>query len=592
MIPKDNQMGGKSPKPLKKTSPTKAKIDFPQDPMECDLESSPSTLKDKEEEDLERLVFGSEALFGGTSKRELCLKGDKLVEDDEDDDDQVEGLELLDDAQLFFLDSGPALDSKLKSSCTADTEDDNAPPWEDSDDERMIISLARHSKLRKLRFNEEEDTVTGTEYMIRLRKQHEILNPTPPWAQGAFKPAKRPHRRSAASDTSMTQSDDDDDDDDDLELSSQPLAKYLQQAGSFNKATTTIVKQTKLRPEVLDIQQTRPIPLTQPSAVSSLSFHPEHPILLSSGLASTLYLHEIDPTAHPTPNPLITSVHVRNTPLHTSQFLYPEGDKIVFSGRRRYFHIWDLQTGMIEKVTRVYGQKDEQKSMEEIRLSPCGRYMALRGTSKKGGGIINILDAKSTQWIVSMRIEGAQGVADFAWWRNGDGLTVISKAGEVAEWAMESRAYVARWVDEGHAPTVLTLGGHGGPKSLGGDRWVVIGSQSGIINIYDRCTFVSPKKPNDIIVPEYPKPRKSFDQLTRPVSHLCISPDGQLLSFSSRWKKDALRLVHLPSCTVYRNWPTNRTPLGRITSVAFGAKSDLLAVGNETGKIHMWEIRA
>lgn len=435
--------------------------------------------------------------------------------------------------------------------------------------------------------NEAEDVVSGREYTRRLRRQYERLNPVPEWAQPSSRPAKRRRRSSAGSDSSMSSNDMDVDD---ADLSTLPLARLLQSAGSLARTPASTTKRPKLRPEVLDIQQTKSIPLTQPSAISSLSFHPEYPVLLSSGLASTLYLHHIAPNAHPIPHPLLTSIHVKHTPIHTSAFLCPKGDKVIFSGRRRYFHTWDLPSGIIQKVTRVYGQKEEQKSMERFKLSPCGRYMALVGTSRKGGGILNILDANTTQWVASMRIEGSNGIADYAWWSNGNGLTVISKSSEVAEWSMESRSYIARWTDDGHAPTVLTLGGSNGPSLLGGDRWVVIGSQSGIVNIYDRRTFVSAS--NEIAIPARPQPKRAFDQFTKPTSNLEISPDGQLLAFSSKWKKDALRLVHLPSCTVYRNWPTDKTPLGRITSVAFGTESNLLAVGNEAGKIRMWEIRS
>jgi len=79
---------------------------------------------------------------------------------------------------------------------------------------------------------------------------------------------------------------------------------------------------------------------------------------------------------------------------------------------------------------------------------------------------------------------------------------------------------------------------------------------------------------------------------------------------ASRWKADALRLVHLPSCSVYRNWPTGKTPFGRVTSVVFGeirsneatvgsgkegveaGEGELvLLVGNEKGAVRGWEIR-
>lgn len=466
------------------------------------------------------------------------------------------------------------------------TEERGAPAWEDSDDERLTISLAGNTRLRKLRVNEGEDMVSGGEYTRRLRLQFERLNPVPEWAKDASRPAKRRRRSSAASDSSMSSNDMDLDDTD---LSTLPLARLLQDAGALTRTPNSTNKKPKLRPEVLDIQRTRDISLVQPSSISSLSFHPEFPVILSSGPASTLYLHHIAPNALPTPNPLLTSVHIRNTPLHTSAFLHPKGDKIFFSGRRRFFHTWDMPSGTIQKVTRVYGQKEEQKSMERFKFSPCGQYMALVGSAKKGGGVINILDAATTQWIATARIDGKNGIADFAWWSDGKGLTIVGKGGDVGEWSIEAKSFISRWIDDGFGPTVVTLGGKNGPAPLGGDRWIAIGSQSGIVNIYDRRAFVTAK--NQINIPERPTPTKTFEQFTRPTSNLEISADGQILAFSTKWKKDALRLVHLPSCTVYKNWPTSQTPLGRITAVAFSPQSDMLAIANEQGKIRLFEIR-
>lgn len=444
-----------------------------------------------------------------------------------------------------------------------------------------MVSLATNPRLRKLRLNESEDVINGKEYTKRLRRQFERLNAAPEWASTETRPTKR-RRRSSAGSISSIASDNMDLDED---LSSLPLARFLQDASFFTK-TADKSKKSKLRPEVIDIQRTRDIPATNSSAVTSLAFHPQYPVLLSSGLSSTIYLHRIDANALPIPNPQLTSVHVKNTPLSSTEFLAPTGDKVFFSGRRRYFHTWDLETGTIEKVTRVYGQQDEQKTMERFKLSPCGRYMGLIGSGRKGGGIINVLDAHTTQWIASARIEGRGGLADFAWWSNGEGLTVAGKGGEVGEWSLSKRAFLGRWIDDGAVgTTVIALGGKNGPKSLGGDRWIVVGSTSGVVNIYDRLSW------NEANIKERPEPKKSFMQLTVPTSNLTFSPDGQLLVFSSRHKRDALRLVHLPSCTVYRNWPTNETPFGRISAVAFSGASDLLAVGNEKGKIKLWEIR-
>lgn len=303
-----------------------------------------------------------------------------------------------------------------------------------------------------------------------------------------------------------------------------------------------------------------------------------------------MYMHHISNDALPTPHPLLTSVHVKKTPLHTSSFAGPEGNKIIFAGRRRFFHIWDLPSGEITKASEIVGHRTEIKTFERIKSSHDGRYIAVVGSSIKGGGTIHVLDAITTQWVSSARLEGKNGIADFVWWRDSAGLTLASKSGEIGEWDLKSRSFVGLWIDEGGAGTTcITLGGNiGSHGMLGGDRWIVVGSQSGIVTIYDRRKFLSPT--NEVAIPLRPEPERRFLQLTTPTSCMAISADGQLLVFASRWKRDALKLVHLPTCTVFRNWPTSQTPFGRISALAFNKDGDELAVGNEQGKIRLWTI--
>ncbi|OJD27821.1 hypothetical protein ACJ73_00771 [Blastomyces percursus] len=620
------------------------------------------TPKDETEEKLERLLFGDAAGFHD-ALREHEVEGMELVtrdsgsEDGEGGGEEKEGgLEHVDDADLFFLDSGTAgadLEFPIVQGAP-DYQQENEPPaaWEDSDDERITISLAGNNRLRKLRFTEQDDVVTGSEYIRRLRKQFERLHPAPDWAN----PSNITGGRSAKRKKTGAQSDDENglgsdhmDTDEEEEMSLQPLARLLQNAGNLTKGENNAKSggKRKLRQEVLDIQRMKDVGKGQPSTIESLTFHPHYPLLLSSGPASTLFLHHISPTSV-SPNPLLTSLHVRRTPIHTSTFSPPPGNQIYFSGRRRYFHVWDLDTGKVDKVNGPADRKEEQKSMERFKLSPCGRWMGVVGSARKGGGIVTILSTTTLQWVSQVRVDSHNGVADFAWWSDGEGMCVVGKNGEVSEWDGRQKRVVARWVDEGAVgATVISLGGKSGRTQMGGDRWVAVGSSSGIVNIYDRRPWAAAaaeiekkskgKKIDGEVdhgdaqcgIPHNPKPTRMLDQLTTPTSHLVFSTDGQLLVMASRWKKDALRLsmkytlrlslpalfllrkcvslrkwafaksqltndilhaVHLPSCTVYKNWPTSNTPFGRISAVAIAPTSDMLAVANEQGKIRLWEI--
>ncbi|KAK3995496.1 WD40-repeat-containing domain protein [Cladorrhinum sp. PSN332] len=563
--------------------------------------------KDSDEEDLERLVLGSKATW-----RDQLFRDDFLPDITDSkalvpvgQDEGTTGKEHFDDSMLFAIDTAKPADapdilSFQQAAAAANEEPQDAPAWEDSDDERLTVSLATASRLRKLRTFEGEDVVNGVEYSERLRQQYLRLYPLPEWAKppGA---AKRRRRSSAAgSDDLSSGSELEENSDGEEEIDSAlPLDAFLRSAASFapTDSSSSRNKRRKLRPETLDIQRTRDIPDAHKAGgggVSSLAFHPTRPILLSTSVSSIMYLHSIDPAAHPTPNPLLTSVQVKRTDLRRAAFVGSEGEEIVFAGRRRYFHSWNLSSGNVKKVSKVQGHQKEHRTMERFRVSPDGKYMAIAASDKKGGGMLNIVSVGTMQWIAQARIDGRGGIADFAWWSDGNGLTIAGKDGQVAEWSMTTKRTVGIWRDEGSiGGTVMILGGRNGPTELGGHRWVAVGNTSGILNVYDRNELVVKSKDKKGVaeVKKLPSPTRTFEQLTTAVSVAAFSPDGQLLAFGSAHKKDAMRLAHLPSCTVYRNWPTEQTPLGRITAVAFSAGSDVLAVGNDAGKIRLWEIR-
>ncbi|KAF4551339.1 Hypothetical protein D9617_13g098370 [Elsinoe fawcettii] len=555
---------------------------------------------DEGERELERMIFGDSQSFRnnlkGFGQQEQSLVPVGQAEDDENDDNNMGG---MDDADLFFTDTtGTAVPpSAYTNGHVSDDSDDpmdgttksRNPAWHDSDDERISISLASVPRLRKLRTTTDEDIVSGKEYIKRLRKQYILLHPTPNWVTEALtQPPTKKRRLSASSASSNSDSD----------IAVAPLSSLLRSSTSLTHTTS---KKTKLPPSTLNIQRLPDLSPSHAGPVQCLTPHPTLPLLLTSS-HSTLHLHHLSPSPPAeTPNPLLTSLHLRSVPL-SSLLFHPSESKIFLSGRRPYLHSWDLGTGRVEKITRLMTQGKKEKSFETLRLSGDGKWLGVLGGARKGGGEVHLLDAGTMQVLQTVRVEGLGGVADFRFWNGNGGMTVLSKSGEVTEWDLGREEVVGRWVDEGAVgATVLSMGGENGQKGkgavVGGDRWVAVGGQSGVVNVYDRREWYADwhkgEKKGDV-VPRAPKPVRVLDQLTTPVSHLAFSKDGQVLAMASRWKKDALRLVHLPSCTVYKNWPTKATPLGRISSLTFGDAEEGalgLYVGNEGGKVRVWEIR-
>lgn len=164
-----------------------------------DEELSQHDEKDEEEAELERVIFGTHAGFrqditrfyenSNTQGKPELVKTEDAAQNVEEDLDTVDdadvragplgqqiGVNCLLWIQLFFIDSGSTLIGKAPApvsyleSAKKRAERDPAA-WEDSDDERMMISLASEMRLRKLRVTEEEDLVNGKEYIWRLRRQ-------------------------------------------------------------------------------------------------------------------------------------------------------------------------------------------------------------------------------------------------------------------------------------------------------------------------------------------------------------------------------------------------------------------------------------
>lgn len=523
----------------------------------------------------------SQRLFGG-AQTVLSVDIDNTAED-------------ADDSELFALDVDVA-DAKPEV---------RAPEaaWVDADDERIMVPLAGPNaraldgsvrgtkKLRKLRAAPDEQYVNGAEYQRRLRKQYERMHPRPAWASAS---QGEPSAWSA------------------------PLLRDL--LSSESGLVTKKSNRAHLSPERLEVERLRDANemqgrVAEPAAIEQVQFHPSartH-VLLTASRDRRVRLFQVNGTT----NPLLETLHVPDMPIKTAQF-NPAGTSVLIAGPRPYLYAYDIRSGktlcsspwrgagrVVSSAGGTEADAGAERDLSFIRFEPgaASRMVAVGGRR----GQVHLLDwgaggaAAQTggQRIGELRMNAP--LAGMAWAPAGDAyrLLTLSTEGRVHVWDMRSRACPVTAYDTG---LFGAKGLEASPaSSLVPSTWS-IGSNSGVVNVYggaDEGATQSSTLDALLATPaEAPvtddvrlTPRKALGNLTTAITTMQYSHDAQLLALASRNKKDALRVVHVPTLQTYANWPTAGTPLGHVTTLDFSSESQYMAIGNSRGRVLLYSLR-
>jgi len=263
----------------------------------------------------------------------------------------------------------------------------------------------------------------------------------------------------------------------------------------------------------------------------------------------------------------------------------------------------------VERVAPLVGR--DERSLESFVESPSGAQhpmLAFLGAD----GHVPLVSLKSRSCVGSVKMNGTARSAAFA--ADGNRLLTAGGDGTVYVWDLRNqRRCVERIVDDGALNvTSLALSPTGGH--------LAVGSDSGVVNVYDNAG-VGGWSANGIdghvrarqgvglgLGGTGPasgmgstggmqravrrEPVRALMNLTTAIDTTTFNGDGQILAVSSRLKRDALRLVHIPSCTVFSNWPSSKTPLHYVWCTAFSPTGGYLAVGNARGRALLYRIHA
>ena len=466
----------------------------------------------------------------------------------------------------------PRLAAAKKGAAPLSSAAGSAAAWVDDDDADLSVSIgqnAKSSRVKKLRTHAGEDSISGKEYEQRLRDKAKEIGKSQTgqsftaWAAVDTGTEKDKGKKRAAA----AGSDDDDSDSDDDYDSSAALTALLSSTASVLATPTRLPKGEVESVRVKDVNVVEP----NKSTCTSVHFHPGGELALTAGYDKTLRFFQVDGKK----NAKIHGVFFPDLPIARADFVNG-GETVLLTGRRPFLYVYNVVAGVVEKIPQVLGRRE--KSWETFASSPDGQTVALLGND----GYVVLLSARSWQVIGEVKINGA--VRAVAFTPCGGYVVATGSDGDVYRWDV-------RLLDGGRCVSRFKNQDGTFSASLAvSNRFTAVGAESGVVNVYDDRDANSMAQFLSGTYSAAREPMKAFMNISTSADLLKFNCTGEILAMSSRRDRDCMKLAHLPSASVFSNWPTSKTPLGYVWSMDFSPNSGYMAIGNDKGKCLLYRL--
>uniref|UniRef100_A0A3Q2UMZ4 U3 small nucleolar RNA-associated protein 18 homolog n=1 Tax=Fundulus heteroclitus TaxID=8078 RepID=A0A3Q2UMZ4_FUNHE len=337
-------------------------------------------------------------------------------------------------------------------------------------------------------------------------------------------------------------------------MSTQKLQQRMkeQRTGNFVASSESLPSGILRMKKCLHANSARP----SEDKLTTVQFHPSAQVVMTAGIDQSVSLFQVDGKT----NPKIQSIHLERFPVHKARFSLDGETVIATSLRNRMFYLYDMMEGRVVPVPSVRGLNEAR--VKEFSVCPDGGALLLTGTN----GYVHLLTLKTNEVVRSMKING--DVSGVAFSHDGSRVFVNSEEGEVYVWDMSSSRCVSRFTDDGCVKATSIAASQNG-------RYLACGSQAGVVNIYSQEACLNSTNP---------KPVRAVMNLLTSATSLSFNPTSEILAIASRVEDEAVRLVHLPSLTVFSNFPVaKRKIVYRASCLDFSPHSGFFSLANNKG---------
>ncbi|XP_039702329.1 U3 small nucleolar RNA-associated protein 18 homolog [Pteropus medius] len=428
-------------------------------------------------------------------------------------------------------------DSEVENEARGDFPPQKKPVWVDEEDEdEEMIDMVNNRFRKNMMKNACESKLSKDELQKRLKEEFQhAMGGVPAWVETN-------KRKTSSGDESEEEEDD-----------------LLQRTGNFISTSASLPK------GILKIKNCQHANAERPTAarISSVQFHPCAQVVMVAGLDNSVSLFQVDGKT----NPKIQSIYLEKFPVFKACFSANGEEVLATSTHSKVLYVYDMLAGKLIPVHQVRGLKE--KIVRSFEVSRDGSYLLINGVA----GYFHLLSMKTKELISSMKINGRIAASTFS--SDSKKVYASSADGEVYVWDVNSRKCLNRFVDEG------SLYGLSIATSRNG-QYVACGSNCGVVNIYNQDSCLQETNP---------KPIKAIMNLVTGVTSLTFNPTTEILAIASEKMKEAVRLVHLPSCTVFSNFPViKKKNISLVHTMDFSPRSGYFALGNEKGKALMYRL--
>lgn len=464
----------------------------------------------------------------------------------EDDEDQFE--RNKNDFYIFNLTK-----NKRKARLDFIHNDRQAAAWQDEDDENVVVNISNVARLRKLRKNDEETEIGGREFQNRAK---EIYNKS--FADGnMFKWASK------VGDVD--------------EMKKTLSAKTGGAKGNLERLladNTDIIIKPKdrnagsLPQNIVSLKRVAKTTSTDKinAVVNALAFHENSQLLAIGGYDKVLKLFSLTKNQDTQNFALknVKSYHLKGLPIEKAVFLH-RFDEILACGMKKFVLGVGLVNEKINKYSSTLFTAKFDQTIDNLELSRDEDYIAL---SSKTSPYIEILDSRNKQLAFEFKMNEYCHATSFS--NDSKFLYTVGDKGKIYQWDLNTRRLFNSFADIGSFQTISLA-------SSPNNMYLASGSITGIVNIYD-----AQQNP--------PAHLKEIPNLTTRATLTKFNGTSEILAIASKWKNNAVRLVHLPSYTVFSNWPNFKTDVRCVSAMEFSPDSKFLCLGNEEGNVFIYNV--